>query len=109
MRLMIGQYVWVPCEVKPGPFSDQRMVRVNSTVVHSPAGSWIGFVAAESLREPVVTGSTGATAIVVGLTDDRFQAQVLGEPLSNTVFEDVISRAEPIPSSKQPAVTSRAY
>jgi len=105
MSLAIGQYVWVPCEVKPGPFSDQRMVRVNSPAVNTPAGTWIGFVSTEFLREPVTAGATEATALVVGLTDDHFLAQVLGEPLSNTVFEDVISRAEPMPLSRQPAVS----
>ena len=109
MRLQVGQYVWVPCEVKPGPFSDQRMVRVNSPVVHSPAGSWIGFVAKEFLREPVIAGSTGATALVVAVLGDRFQAQVMGEPFSNAVFEDAQSRAEPIRMANAvPAVAGRA-
>jgi hypothetical protein len=100
MSLTVGQFVWVTCEVKPGPFSDQRIVRVNSPVVHSQAGSWIGFVTTKHLREPIEVGSTGAAALIVGVVGDRFQAQVMGEPLSNTVFEDLVSRAQPIDSLK---------
>src|SRR3989442_4139595 len=38
MSLSVGQYVWIPCEVKPGPFSDQRIVHINSPSIHSSAG-----------------------------------------------------------------------
>jgi hypothetical protein len=99
MKVSVGQRVWVPCEVKPGPFSDQRMVRVNSPVANS-ISEWFGFVAETALRTPVITGSTEVTGLVVGVVNDRYQAQVLGEPLSNTVFEDLVSRAEPIDSVK---------
>ena len=98
MSLRVGQYVWVPCEVKAGAFSDERMVRVNSPAIQSSTGSWIGFVATEGLREAVTVGATDATAVVVSVENDRFQAQVMGQPLANTVFEDLISRAEPIDS-----------
>jgi len=39
MSLRPGARIWIPCEVKPGPFSDERMVRVQSQ-----AGEWLGFV-----------------------------------------------------------------
>ena len=95
MSLSVGQHVWVPCEVKPGPFPDERMVRVDSPVDH-----WIGFVPAARLREPVQAGPTGVTVLVVDIVDDHFQAQPLGAALRNTVYEDLISRAEPIDSFK---------
>ena len=37
MSLRSGMRIWLPCEVKPGPFSDERMVRVESM------GSWLAF------------------------------------------------------------------
>jgi len=58
VSLRVGQYVWVPCEVKAGAFSDERMVRVNSPAIQSSSGRWIGFVATEGLREAVTVGST---------------------------------------------------
>ena len=45
MALRIGTQVWVPCEVKP--------VRVLSS-----RGEWLGFVPIQSLREPILEGST---------------------------------------------------
>jgi hypothetical protein len=95
MPLLVGQYVWVPCEVKPGPFSDERMVRVNS-----PVGRWAGFVHTSRLREPVAAGLTEATALVVEVHNDRFRAQPIGEPLSNTLYDDLVSRAQPIGTLK---------
>ena len=98
MNISVGQRVWVPCEVKPGPFSDERMVRVNSPAVNSAIGSWIGFVPTTRLREPIEWGSTWVTAIVVNVLNDRFFAQLVGDPFANAVFEDSISRAQPIDS-----------
>ena len=94
--IAVGQHVWLPCEVKPGPFPDERMVRVNSPVVRSAASSWIGFVPATKLREPIDKGSTEVSAIIVKILDDRFFAQLLGDSFSNSLFEDHISRAQPI-------------
>jgi hypothetical protein len=87
----IGNHVWIPCDVKPGPFSDERFVKVSSS-----SGDWYGFVAANSLREPVVEGSTAATAVVVDVKKDRFRAQIIGEALSDTLLEDFIERAQTI-------------
>ena len=95
VSISVGQRVWVPCEVKPGPFSDERMVRVNSPAPSS-VNNWIGFVSARELREPITRGMTSATAIVVDVFDDRFLAQLVGHGLANTVFEDLVSRAEVI-------------
>jgi hypothetical protein len=100
VNISVGQHVWIPCEVKPGPFSDERMVRVNSPVVNSPVSSWIGFVPAITLREPIERGLTDVAAIVINILNDRFLAQLVGDSFSNTIFEDHVSRAEPIGSIK---------
>jgi hypothetical protein len=96
LNISVGQRVWVPCEVKPGPFSDERMVLVNSPAVQSSVSSWIGFVPTTCLRDPILTGETYVNAIVVNVFGDRFFAQLVGDGFANTVFEDAISRAQPI-------------
>ena|SRR5438093_3511430 len=100
MSLSIGQRVWIPCEVKPGPFSDQRMVNISSPAVDSAVSRWTGFVPITELREPIEYGSTSVAAIVINVLQDRFFAQPVGDPFANTLFEDRISRAEPIGSFK---------
>ena len=37
--------VWVPCEVRGGPFPDERMVYIESKV-----GEWFGFVNVSELE-----------------------------------------------------------
>ena len=101
MSLSVGQRVWIPCEVKPGPFSDERLVRVNSPAPNSAVTVWTGFVQATRLREPVAVGPTDATAVVVDvIQNNRFLAQLLGDGLSNTVFEYHIEGAQPIDTVK---------
>lgn len=87
MALRIGTQVWVPCEVKPGPFSDERLVRVLSS-----RGEWLGFVPIQSLREPILEGSTFIGARVVAVAGERFQASIPGEALTPSLFEGNIGR-----------------
>jgi hypothetical protein len=88
MALTIGSYIWLPCEVKPGPFSDERLVRVKSAL-----SDWLGFVPTSSLKEPISEGRTQVTAVIVELRNDRLRAQVSGVPVANSLIEDEISRA----------------
>jgi hypothetical protein len=48
MALKIGTRVWVPCEVKPGPFSDERFVKI----CVNGENPWLGFVPVDRLKEP---------------------------------------------------------
>lgn len=91
MVYQVGHLVWIACEVKPGPFSDERIVRV-----HSEYGDWVGFVPVQSLREPVTEGSTYVRAVITELCDGRFVAKIAGEPVASSTFEDTLSRVEPI-------------
>ena len=91
MVYQVGHLVWIPCEVKPGPFSDERIAKV-----HSEHGDWVGFVPVQSLREPVTEGRTHVRAIITELSDRRFVAKIAGEPVSSSTFEDTLSRVEPI-------------
>lgn len=88
MTLQPGSKIWIPCEVKPGPFSDERFVRasVNGT-------DWLGFVQARHLKEPIFEGSTQVPGMVVSVLGDRFTAQVQGEALNPVLLEGFVSQA----------------
>jgi len=73
MTLRAGESVWIPCEVAPGPFPDERKVRVES-----PAGCWVGFVDSKLLRDDVSEGRTALRATVVS-TGERISARLPGQ------------------------------
>jgi len=84
-----GRYVWLSCEVKPGPFSDERIVRVSSV-----GDVWVGFALVSALKNPVVSGSTSIKALVVGIEKDQFEAQPMGSPLTRTLLRGDVAKAE---------------
>ena len=66
-----GQNIWLLCEVRKGPFPDERLIHVQGT-----RSEWVGFVNANQLKEKVVNGqgyvrgvvlATGSQHIVVGI------------------------------------------
>ncbi|HSK80825.1 MAG TPA: hypothetical protein VLQ45_30515 [Thermoanaerobaculia bacterium] len=65
MTLEAGAQIWVPCEVKPGPFSDERLVRVRDS-----GREWLGFVQANRLREPI-----GALVVSVNGESSRLECR----------------------------------
>ena len=85
----VGSYVWLPCEVRPGPFPNERMIRVRGL-----GGEWVGFVDTGLLREPVEEGDTKVRALVLQVAGDRVRAQILGEPLGATLVEEQARRVE---------------
>ena len=91
MSIGVGRYVWLPCEVKPGPFSNERMVRVTSEF-----GDWVGFVSVSSLKDPVREGETLIRALVVEVQGDRFSARMPGESLSSTLSLNVLSQVRSV-------------
>lgn len=91
MSFQPGQLVWIPCEVKPGPFPDERMVRINAA-----RGPWVAFVPVDALREPIAQGSTAVRAVIVKVYGSHFNAKVAGEPVASSTFEDTLSRVEPV-------------
>jgi len=46
MRYRVGQEVWLPCEVRPGPFPNEKRVYVKLG-----DAEWVGFVNTRALRE----------------------------------------------------------
>jgi hypothetical protein len=90
--LQPGTYIWLSCEVKPGPFSDERMVRVTSP---SGAEVWVGFASVSVLKDPaVVSGSTSIKALIVEVKNNRVEAQPMGSSLTGTLFSEEVSRTE---------------
>ena len=57
-----GDTIWMRCEVRPGPFSNERFVK---------AGDWLGFVRVEALYEPIETGETWVLARIVEVSEGR--------------------------------------
>ena len=91
MTLDAGDIVWIPCEVKPGPFSDERGVRLSS-----PFMEWVGFVPVVYLLDPILEGETKIRAVVVDVQNDRFSARIPGEGTSSTLYGELISKAQAV-------------
>ena len=91
MTLQVGTRIWLPCEVKPGPFSDERLVRVRDS-----GREWLGFVPANRLKEPIVEGCTLIRALVVSVFGEKFTARLPGDALTPTPFEGFVSRVKPL-------------
>lgn len=73
MTVRPGAKIRIPCEVKPGPFPDERMVRV-----HRPGGPWLGFVETFHLCDAPEVGPTDILATVTEVSDEEFVARLPG-------------------------------
>lgn len=91
MGIQKGRLVWIPCEVKPGPFPDERIVKIRSE-----RGEWVAFVPADALKEPITEGSTFVRAVIVRVQGNTFNAKVAGEPLTSSFFEGSLTKVTPI-------------
>jgi hypothetical protein len=89
MELSIGHYFWVSCEVKPGPFPDERMVRL-----HSQFMDWLGFTSVNHLKDPILEGKTCIRILILDIKDNRFFARVPGEGIANDLYNDVVSSVQ---------------
>ncbi|SRR5258706_1595279 len=87
MKPAIGGLIWIACEVKPGPFSDERLVRVPSDF-----GEWVGFVPVEALHDAINEGSTFVRATITDVRDDRFTVHLPGHSVTPNAFEGSLAR-----------------
>ena len=69
-----GMSVWIPCEVKRGPFPNERRVLVKTDM-----SEWFGFVNVLELEKRVETGSDRVRAIVVAVELDHVVVAVRGQ------------------------------
>jgi hypothetical protein len=91
MTLSAGRTVWIPCEVKPGPFSNERLVRVEGD-----PQSWVGFVPIWYLRDAIERGRTEVRAVVAEMRGEQFLARIPGHALGSPVVLEPIERATPL-------------
>ncbi|MBI3449008.1 MAG: hypothetical protein HY049_08855 [Acidobacteria bacterium] len=90
-----GNPVWIPCEVKPGPFSNERMVRV--TASREP---WVGFVDIRYLKEPIADGRTSILGVVVSVSRESLEARLPGHSVgSSRLFQGTPSMVTLAPVS----------
>lgn len=87
MGVKVGRVVWIPCEVRPGPFSDERVIRIQSD-----GGAHVAFVRVDALREPIAEGETAVRAVIVDVSGGTFHARVAGEPVTTSLFGGSLSR-----------------
>jgi len=87
MSLVPGRRVWVPCEVKPGPFSNERMVRIIG-----PAGEWLGFVPDVLLRDCIDRGETAVQGIVDEVSNGTVSLFLPGASVTGGVFQQDAAR-----------------
>ena len=80
--------MWLPCEVKPGAFSDERVV-----VVRADDSEWVGFVDVRWLRRHGSEDTDEVLAKVVDVDDSTFRAQVPGNALQSGLVQGRAERA----------------
>lgn len=77
-----GDLIWVPCEVRPGPFSNERMVRVGS-----PGNQRVWFSPDRALEDSSVTdGTARIRARVVEVTEADVSVRIPGHGIAANVF-----------------------
>ena len=91
MALQVGGKVWIPCEVKPGPFSNERLARIQL-----PAGPWLGFVDTGALKEPVETGDTYVLAYVTEIQGNQVTVIVQGHAFNVGQVQASLAKVKPL-------------
>ncbi|HEX6096032.1 MAG TPA: hypothetical protein VF432_06905 [Thermoanaerobaculia bacterium] len=90
-----GDQIWIPCEVKPGPFSNERLVRVTVP----DAEEWVGFAPAHMLQDDLLEGATNILGTIVEVHDDSVSVYFPGgHSLAQSWFKGAISRIRPLGS-----------
>jgi hypothetical protein len=91
MEVRAGTRVWIPCEVKPGPFSNERMVRVVGD-----SQEYVNFVQVHLLREAIERGTTFVLATIDSIREDECIALLPGENLGSRYFHGRLSQVMPV-------------
>ena len=90
MSLSAGAGMWLPCEVKPGPFSDERVV-----LVIADDSEWLGFVNIRWLRNHGSEDKDEVLAKVVDVKGHTFRARIPGNALQSGLIRGRVDRAVP--------------
>ena len=91
MEVRAGMRVWVPCEVKPGVFPNERVVRVERS-----QGVWTGFVPESVLRERIEHGRTAVQALIYEVREGVVEAFLPGDSVTPGPFIGPIEWVTPV-------------
>lgn len=69
-----GMMVWIPCEVRGGPFPDERKVYVRSEI-----GEWFGFVNISELEKKVASGKDRVRGTILEVESTRALVGINGQ------------------------------
>ena len=94
--LRVGVGVWMPCQVRRGPFPDERMV-----LVRWEGSEWSGFVNTEWLRHGVEQGDDEVLAKITAVEGRRLTAIMPGSPFGSSIIEGPVDRWVPADDSIQ--------
>lgn len=89
-KLRPGCRAWVDCEVKPGPFSNERIVRIVG-----PDDVWLGFVHDFLLREPILTGQTAVEGIIDEVAGSSVWLFLPGAKVTASMLRQEMSKVSP--------------
>lgn len=78
----VGNEVWIPCEVRTGPFPNERRIYVKLD-----NSEWFGFVDDSQLQEKVAQGKDYVRATVIGIRDERVVLGIRGQSPASPPIE----------------------
>jgi hypothetical protein len=73
-KFRVGDEVWLPCRVRPGPFPNERKVYVKVG-----ESEWFGFVDVSQLRENAVPGTSYVRALVIAVQPSNVVLGIRGQ------------------------------
>jgi hypothetical protein len=91
-----GMVVWLPCEVRSGPFPNERRIYVKHD-----NGEWFGFVDVSQLKNKVKQGSDYVRATVIGVQDERVVLGIRGQAPASKPIEtrpSFVGGLSPVPA-----------
>ena len=100
MNLKPGMVVWIPCEVKPGPFSNER-----SVLVKALGNPWVGFVDIRFLQDPTIpAGETKIRGQIAAINGDNILVSLPGHPVDSSRIRSIEKKeADRVPLVPVPA------
>jgi hypothetical protein len=77
-----GMSVWIPCEVRGGPFPNERRVYIKTAL-----SEWFGFVNTSELKKQVLEGDDEVRATVLANAPDHVVVGIRGQsPASGAIM-----------------------
>ena len=91
-NIAVGSRVWLPCEVRSGPFVDERKV----LIVDEDGNEWFGFVNVRWLKNSdQIQGNNEVLASVANVEGTTFHARIPGTAPRSGLFKASTTRVAP--------------